>query len=154
MLLVDPGEQNVALRVCVGVMEGSCRGAKNSVLAARRRGFSEATAAKEKVPGGVERGACVRCDMGGVSPQSRSGVARRLGGEGRALSRGEIMVQLKRAHVCRVYKAILCQTQVSLLHLAGRVMPGKGAHSQSGELVTSIQQHYLRERISFFFKNV
>lgn len=118
VLVMDPGEQNVALSVCVGVMQGSRRGAKNSMLAARRRGFSEATTAKEKVPGGIERGACIRCDMGSVSPQSRSGVARRLGGEGRALSRREIMVQLKRAHVCGVYKAILCQTQVSFLHLA------------------------------------
>lgn len=139
VLVVDPGEQNVALSVCVGVMQGSRRGAKNSVLAARRRGFSEATAAKEKVPGGVERRARVRRDMGSVSPQRRSGVARRLGGEGRALSRGEIVVQLKRAHVRRVYKAVLCQTQVSVLHLARRVMPGKRAHSQPGELVTGIQ---------------
>lgn len=87
MLVVDPGEQNVALSVCVGVMEGSRRGAKNSVLAARRRGFTEATAAKEKVPGGVEWRACIRRDMGSVSPQCRSRVARRLGGESRALSR-------------------------------------------------------------------
>lgn len=139
MLLVDPREQNVALSVCVGVMQGSRRGAKNSVLAAGRGGFSEATTTKEKVPCGVKRGACIRCDMGGVSPQSRSGVARRLGGEGRALSRREIVVQLKRTHVCGVYKAILCQTQVSLLHLARRVMPGERAHSQSGKLVASIQ---------------
>lgn len=118
VLVVDPREQNVALRVCVGVMKGSRRGAKNSVLAARRRGFSEASAAKEKVPGGVKRRARVRRDMGGVSPQSRSGVAGRLGGEGRALSRGEIMVELKRTHVSGVHKAVLCQTQVSVLHLA------------------------------------
>lgn len=68
VLVVDPGEQNVALSVCVGVMEGSRRGAKNSMLAARRRGFSEAATTKEKVPGGVERRACIRRDMGGVSP--------------------------------------------------------------------------------------
>lgn len=119
VLIVDPGEQNVALSVCVGVMEGSRRGAENSMLAARRRGFSEATTPKEKVPCGVKRGACIRGDMGSVSSQCRGGVARRLGGEGRALSRGEIVVQLKRAHVRGVYKAILCQTQVSFLHLAG-----------------------------------
>lgn len=118
MLIMDTGEQNVALSVSVGVMQGSRRGAKNSVLAARRRGFSEATTTKEKVPGGVKRRACIRRDMGSVCPQCRSGVAWRLGGEGRALSRGEIVVQFKRTHVCGVYKAILCQTQVSFLHLA------------------------------------
>lgn len=139
VLVVDPGEQDVALSVCVGVMEGSRRGAENAVLAAGRRGFSEAAAAKEKVPGGVERRARVRGDVGGVSPQSRGGVTGRLGAEGRALARREVVVQLKRAHVRRVHEAVLRQTQVSLLHLAGRVMPGEGAHSQSGELVTGIQ---------------
>lgn len=119
VLVVDPGEQNVALSVCVGVMEGSRRGAENSVLAARRRGFSEATTPKEKVPRGVKRRACIRGDVGSVSPECRGGVARRLGAEGRALSRGEVVVQLERAHVRRVYEAILRQTQVSVLHLAG-----------------------------------
>lgn len=140
VLVVDPREENVALSVCVGVMQGSRRGAKNSVLAARRRGFTEAAAAEEKVPGGVERRARVRRDMGGVSPESRGGVARRLGAEGRALSRRELVVELERAHVRRVDEAVLRQTQVSVLHLARRVMPGKGA--QSGELVTGIQEHY------------
>lgn len=141
VLVVDPREENVALSVCVGVMQGSRRGAKNSVLAARRRGFTEAAAAEEKVPGGVERRARVRRDMGGVSPESRSGVAGRLGGEGRALSRRELVVELESAHVRRrVDEAVLRQTQVSVLHVARRVMPGEGA--QPGELVTGIQEHY------------
>lgn len=140
VLVVDTREENVALSVCVGVMQGSRRGAKNSVLAARRRGFTEAAAAEEKVPGGVERRARVRRDMGSVSPESRGGVAGRLGAEGRALSRRELVVELERAHVRRVDKAVLRQTQVSVLHLARRVMPGEGA--QPGELVTGIQEHY------------
>lgn len=80
VLVVDPGEQNVALTVCVGVMQGSRRGAKNSVLAARRRGFSKAAAAKQKVPGRVKRGASIGRDMS-VRTQSRSGVTRRLTAE-------------------------------------------------------------------------
>lgn len=142
VLVVDPREQNVALRVCVGVMQGSRRGAKNSVLAARRGRFAEAATAKEKVPGGVERGAGVRRDMGCVGPQSRGGVARRLGAEGRALSRRQLVVELERAHVRGVYEAVLRQTQVSVLHVARRVMPGERAHSQSGELVAGVQQHF------------
>lgn len=81
MLVVDPREQNVALAVCVGVVEGPRRRAKNSMLAAHRRGFSKPAAAKEKVPSGVEGRARIGGDMGGVRPQSRRGVAWRLGGE-------------------------------------------------------------------------
>lgn len=82
MLVVNPGEQNVALTVCVGVMERPGSGAENSVLTARRRGFSEAAAAKKKVPGRVEWGTRVRGDMGGVCTQCCCGVAGRLRGEG------------------------------------------------------------------------
>lgn len=121
VLVVDAGEQNVALSVCVGVMQGSRRGAKNSVLAARRRGFSKAAAAKQKVPGRVERGASIGRDMS-VRPQSRSGISRRLTAERRALSRGEVVVEFKCTHVSRVYEAVLSQTQVSVLHVARGVM--------------------------------
>lgn len=138
VLVVDPREENVALSVCVGVMEGSRRGAKNSVLAARRRGFSKAAAAKQKVPGGVERGASIGRDMS-VRAQSRSGVTGSLTAECRALSRGEVVVEFKCTHVCRVYKTVLSQTQVSVLHFACGVMPSERAHSQSGKLVTSVQ---------------
>lgn len=139
VLVVDAREEDVALSLCVGVMQGPRRGAKNSVLAARRGGFAEAAAAEEKVPGGVEGRARVRRDVGGVSPERRGGVAGRLGAEGRALSRRELVVELERAHVRRVDEAVLRQTQVSVLHVAGRVMPGEGA--QPGELVTGIQEH-------------
>lgn len=124
VLVVDPGEQNVALSVCVGVMQGSRRGAKNSVLAARRRGFSKAAAAKQKVPGRVERRASIGRDMS-VRTQSRSGITRRLTAERRALSRGEVVVEFKCTHVSRVYEAVLSQTQVSVLHVARGVMSGE-----------------------------
>lgn len=152
VLVVDPGEQNVALSVCVGVMQGSRRGAKNSVLAARRRGFSKAAAAKQKVPGGVERGASIGRDMS-VRTQRRSGVTRRLTAERRALSRGEVVVEFKCTHVSRVYEAVLSQTQVSVLHVARGVMPSERTHSQSGKLVTSVQQHdcTFTKPISFAF---
>lgn len=54
VLLVDPREEDVALSVCVRVMQGPRRGAEDRVLAAGRRGLPEAAAAEEKVPGGVE----------------------------------------------------------------------------------------------------
>lgn len=37
MLVVDAREQNVALAVCMGVMEGAASGAEERVLSARRR---------------------------------------------------------------------------------------------------------------------
>lgn len=79
--------------------------------------------------------------MGGVRAQSRGGVAGRLAGEGGALSRREVVVELEGAHVRRVDEAVLRQTQVSVRHLARRVMPGEGAEPR--ELVTGIQEHCL-----------
>lgn len=107
VLLVDTGEQNVALAVCVRMVQGPRSGAEDGMLAARRGRLSEASAAEKEVPRRVERRARVRGDMSRVRAQCRGGISRGLGGERRALSGGEIVVEFKSAHVRRVNEAVL-----------------------------------------------
>lgn len=78
VLVVDPGEQNVALAVCVGMVQGPRSGAEDGMLAARRGRFSETSAAEKEVPSRVERRARIRSDMSRVRAQSRGGVSRGL----------------------------------------------------------------------------
>lgn len=147
VLLVDAGEQEVALSVRVRVVQAAGRRPEDAVLPAARRRLPEAAAAKQEVPGGVEGRPRVRADVRGVRPQRGRGVAGRLRGERRALPRGQLVgsgVQLEGAHVRRVHEAVLRrQAQLPLLHLGrGRVVvPGEGAHAERRELRAGVQQH-------------
>lgn len=75
VLVVDSREQDVALAVCVGMVQGPRSGAEDGMLAARRGRFSETSAAEKKVPRRVERRARIRGDMSRVRAQCRGGIS-------------------------------------------------------------------------------
>lgn len=79
VLLREAGEEEVALRVRVRVVQAASSWPEQPVLPASGRRVSEAAATKQKVPGGVEGRPGVGADVRGVGPEgcgsgsSRSG---------------------------------------------------------------------------------